>query len=186
VRVVAATNRDLAAEVAANRFREDLFFRLGVFELKVPPLRDRKEDIAFLAKEFLRQLSGDPERRFSEDAVRFLCGHEWPGNVRELRNVVERVVHLVDDKIIDQVSLVSTSITGVGPAPGDRSAARGDLPFHQAKELSEKEYLLDLLRRNNFNVSAAARMAEIHRQSLHRLLRKHGIKATDSEGEAEE
>ncbi|NMB74742.1 MAG: sigma 54-interacting transcriptional regulator [Myxococcales bacterium] len=180
VRIIAATNRDLRAEVEAGRFREDLFFRLSVFELKIPPLRERKEDIAFLAREFLQQISQDPDRRFSDNAIRFLEAHDYPGNVRELRNVVERVVHLVDEKVIGQVSLMSTSITGVGPAPV-LPESRGHLSFAQAKEVAEKEYLLDLLRRHGCNVSAAAKTAEIHRQSLHRLLRKHGIKAGDQE-----
>ncbi len=182
VRILAATNRNLRAEVENGNFREDLFFRLGVFDLKIPPLRERKEDISFLAREFLLALSADPDRRFGDDAMRLLERHDWPGNVRELRNVIERVAHLVDEPIIDRVSMMSTSITGVGPNPlTSGSVGRGNLPFHTAKEMAEKEYLIDLLRRHRFNVSAAARTAQIHRQSLHRLLRKHEIQASEME-----
>jgi len=184
VRIIAATNRDLKAEVDAGNFREDLYFRLGVFELKIPPLRDHKEDIAFLAREFVKKISGDQEKKLGENAIRFLSSHDWPGNVRELSNVLERVVHLTDDKIIDAPSIMSTSITGVGPPPDSKKwSGRGNLPFARAREISEKEYLVDLLRRHEFNVSAASRTAEIHRQSLHRLLRKHGIKVSELEVE---
>jgi transcriptional regulator with GAF, ATPase, and Fis domain len=186
VRIIAATNRELKAEVEAGRFREDLFFRLSVFELKIPPLRDRKEDIQHLAKEFLSTLQGEGERKFGDDALRFLSSHDWPGNVRELRNVIERVVHLVDEKVIDAPSIMSTSITGVGPAPDtDSWGGRGKYSFQKAREMAENEYLVDLLRRHGFNVSAAAKTAEIHRQSLHRLLRKHGINASELEAAGE-
>lgn len=106
--------------------------------------------------------------------------HDWPGNVRELRNVVERVVHLVDERVIDQTSLMSATLSGQTPAsryPG--RDGRGNLTFNQAKDQAEYEYLLDLLRQHNNNISAAAKTAGIHRQSLHRLLRKNRIKISD-------
>ena len=184
VRILAATNRELKSEVESGNFREDLYFRLGVFELKIPPLREHKEDIAFLAREFVKKISGDREKKLGENAIRFLSSHDWPGNVRELGNVIERVVHLTDGEIIDAPSIMSTSITGVGPPPDSKKwGGRGKLPFSRAREIAEKEYLVDLLRRHDFNVSAASRTAEIHRQSLHRLLRKHGIKVSELEGE---
>ncbi len=180
VRIVAATNRNLREEVDLGNFREDLFFRLSVFDLKIPPLREHKEDISFVARSFLQSIAMDSDRSLSDDAMRLLERHEWPGNVRELRNVIERVTHLVDGKVIDRGALLSTSVTGVGPNPMSHSSVgRGNLPFHTAKEMAEKEYLLDLLRRHRFNVSAAARTAGIHRQSLHRLLRKHEIQTSD-------
>ncbi len=186
VRILAATNRELRAEVEAGNFREDLYFRLSVFELRIPPLRDRKEDIEFLAKEFIRSMSEGAQRRFGEDAIRFLSSHDWPGNVRELRNIIERVVHLVDDKVIDAPSIMSTSVTGVGPAPDSGSwGGRGKYSFQKAREMAEREYLVDLLRRHGFNVTAAAKTADIHRQSLHRLLRKHGLNASELESGTE-
>lgn len=184
VRIIAATNRDLKAEVEAGNFRQDLYFRLGVFELKIPPLREHKEDIPFLAREFVKKLSGGQERRLGENAIRFLSSHDWPGNVRELSNVIERVIHLVDDEIIDAPSIMSTSIAGMGSSPDSKQwGGQGNLPFLRAREIAEKEYLVDLLRRHDFNVSVASRTAEIHRQSLHRLLRKHGIKVSELESD---
>ncbi len=182
VRILAATNRDLKAEVAAGRFREDLFFRLSVIELRIPALREHRDDIPYLAREFLLDISGDPSRRFAEDALRLLGHHDWPGNVRELRNVIERVAHLVDDTIIDRGSLMSTALSGIPVNTPTGSFGRGNLSFEAARELAEREYLLDLLRRHRFNVTAAARTAGIHRQSLHRLLRKHDLKASELDG----
>ncbi|HOX45726.1 MAG TPA: sigma 54-interacting transcriptional regulator [Myxococcota bacterium] len=181
VRILAATNRELKAEVAAGRFREDLYFRLSVIELRIPALRERRDDIPYLAREFLLDISGDPARRFGDDALRLLGHHDWPGNVRELRNVIERVAQLVDDPIIDRGSLMSTALAGVPVHTPTGSYSRGNLSFEAARELAEREYLVDLLRRHRFNVTAAARTAGIHRQSLHRLLRKHDLKASELE-----
>ncbi len=179
VRILAATNKKLRAEVEARHFREDLYFRLNVVELRVPPLRERKEDIPYLARAFLSQLADEADRRFGEGAIRLLMRHDWPGNVRELRNVIERLVRLVDDRVIDSDSLLAASASQPGsPSAGSISRANGALPIGEAKEIFEKEYLIDLLRRHEYNVSASARTADIHRQSLHRLLRKHGIQAS--------
>jgi two-component system response regulator GlrR len=183
VRIIAATNRDLRAEVEAGRFREDLFFRLGIFELKIPPLREHAEDISLLASQFLKSLTSDSERRFESNALGFLARHDWPGNVRELRNVIERVAHLVDEKVIDQTALMSASLSGQQfDSRYHGRQSRGHLTFHQAKNQAEYEYLLDLLRQHNNNISAAAKTAGIHRQSLHRLLRKNRIKIADLDG----
>jgi len=182
VRIVAATNRDIKAEVDSGNFREDLYFRLSVFELRIPPLRERKEDIPFLSTEFLRELAAsETGRTLGPDANRFLSSHDWPGNVRELRNIIERAVNLVDDKVIDAAALMSTSLglpINDSPGNGGQYTNRGTLSFQQAKEEAEQEYLNELLRQHDFNVSAAARTAKIHRQSLHRLLRKHGISSS--------
>jgi transcriptional regulator with GAF, ATPase, and Fis domain len=178
VRIVAATNRELLEEVQGGRFREDLYFRLSVFEIAIPALRDRKDDIGYLARAFLQDIPAGKNRRFSDEAIQLLGRHDWPGNVRELHNVIERVAQLVDSEIIDQVNLLSSSLAGANLVRGKGgTSGRGNLPIHEAKELAEQEYLHDLLRRHHQNVTAAARTAGIHRQSLHRLLRKHGIQA---------
>ncbi len=179
VRILAATNRKLKAEVAARHFREDLYFRLNVIELKLPALRERKEDIPHLARAFLAELTGD-ERRLDEGAMRLLLSHTWPGNVRELRNVIERVARLADDKVIQRQSLLATSALQTQLNPKNAQACfSGDLPITIAKDLFEKEYITALLKHHDFNVSAAARTAGIHRQSLHRLMRKHEIRSSD-------
>jgi transcriptional regulator with GAF, ATPase, and Fis domain len=178
VRILAATLRDLRAEVALGSFREDLYFRLGVFDLSIPPLRERKEDVPLLARALLKGMA--PQRRFGDDALRLLANHDWPGNVRELSNVIERVAHLVDDPVIDRMSLMVASASGMGPVSmAPETSGRGSLPFHVAKEEAEREYLIDLLKKHNLNISQAARTAGIHRQSLHRLLRKHAIHASE-------
>jgi transcriptional regulator with PAS, ATPase and Fis domain len=184
VRIMAATNCNLKAEVEKMAFREDLYFRLNVFGLKIPPLRERKEDIPHLVKEFLKAFSKGADRRFSEDAMRLLVRHDWPGNVRELRNVIERVARLIDDKVIGSASLLSAAITQVS-APTRIYGLHGhnQLPINEAKEAFEKEYLQELLRRHDYNVTAAARTAGVHRQSLHRLMRKHDIKTNEKTSE---
>ncbi len=179
VRIIAATNRKLKAEVAAKHFREDLYFRLNVIELNIPPLRERKDDIPHLARTFLDELCGD-ERHLDEGAMRLLLNHTWPGNVRELRNVIERVARLADDKIIQRASLLATAAIQINNVPKSTQACLdGDIPISAAKELFEKQYLVELLKRHDSNVTEAAQAAGIHRQSLHRLLRKHGLRSNN-------
>ena len=183
VRIMAATNRNLKLEVEERRFRRDLFFRLCVFELKIPPLQEHREDVPHLARMFLKKLTGGSERRLGDDALRLLVRHDWPGNVRELRNVIERVARLVDDPVIDSETLLSTSVSQITTRP-NRSLGniQSNTPINEAKEQFEKEYLLELLQRHDYNVSAASRTAQIHRQSLHRLLRKHDIRVSEVSG----
>ena len=179
VRILAATNRNLKAAVAARQFREDLYFRLNVIEVKLPALRERKEDIPHLARAFLTEFTKD-QQRLDEGAMRLLLSHSWPGNVRELRNVIERLARLVDDNVIQRESLLATSALQTCLNPQSAKAClSGDIPIADARELFEKEYIQALLRHHEFNVSAAARTAGVHRQSLHRLMRKHGIRSTD-------
>jgi transcriptional regulator with PAS, ATPase and Fis domain len=180
VRIIAATNRNLRSDVDTNNFREDLFFRISVFELKIPPLRERNDDIPFLAKEFINTFSPKVERVLGDDAIHFFQGHDWPGNVRELRNVIERIINLVDERLIDVPAMMSTSLTNVGPGPDNKAAQQsGRLSFQEAKEIAERRYLLSLLKQHDNNISAAAKTAGIQRQSLHRLIRKHAIKNND-------
>jgi transcriptional regulator with GAF, ATPase, and Fis domain len=175
VRVIAATHRDLEAEVAAGRFRSDLYYRLAVVLVSVPPLRDRLDDLPLLTQHFVKSMGrGDFELPRSLMA-RFAAYH-WPGNVRELRNLVERSLAGAD----------------VDPMPSEsQAAARAlssteditDLPFKEAKErLVEsftKEYLVTLLEKCNGNISQMAREAGIARNYVHRLVAKYGLKAHD-------
>ena len=172
VRVVAATNRDLRAEVAKKSFREDLYYRLAVIRVSVPPLRERGSDIPLLVDHFVRQFSTDQPLRLTPDDMAHIQRHSWPGNVRELRNTVERACLLsrgealdIDDALMDESS----------PAFGVRT----DLPFKEAKgqlvEMFEREYIEDLMRRHKMNLSAAAREAQIDRKHLRELIRKYGF-----------
>ncbi len=175
VRIVAATHRDLEAEVAAGRFRRDLYYRLAVVLVSVPPLRDRLDDLPLLTAHFVKSMGrGDFELPRSLMA-RFAAYH-WPGNVRELRNLVERSLAGAD---VDPLPQESQS----GARALSASDAITDLPFKEAKErLVEsftKEYLVTLLEKCNGNISQMAREAGIARNYVHRLVSKYGLKAHD-------
>ncbi|MED5371508.1 MAG: sigma 54-interacting transcriptional regulator [Myxococcota bacterium] len=187
VRVVAATNRNLLDEVRAGRFREDLYYRLAVVELHLPPLRDRSEDIPLLVAHLLHkaQKGGKQRVRAVEDSViEVFQAWRWPGNVRELANVVERAIPFTDGPIITLEALPDALLTG---GSGPRSSAQPGMaapdtsvPFKDAKEALieafERKYLQDLIERHDGNVSQAARAAHMDRKSIARLLRKHGIR----------
>jgi transcriptional regulator with GAF, ATPase, and Fis domain len=175
VRVVAATHRDLEAEVAAGRFRSDLYYRLAVVLVNVPPLRDRLDDLPLLTQHFVKSMGrGDFELPRSLMA-RFAAYH-WPGNVRELRNLVERALAGAD---VDPLPSESQAAAKALSATEDIT----DLPFKEAKErLVEsftKEYLVTLLEKCNGNISQMAREAGIARNYVHRLVAKYGLKAHD-------
>ncbi len=178
VRVVAATNRDLRAEVSAMRFREDLYYRLAVFRISVPPLRERPGDIALLIEHFLEQFARQPNTRLAPEDVERLTRHGWPGNVRELRNMIERACALSRSETLDLGDAFGARST---PSPLGSSIPL-DLPFKTAKaqvvDQFEKEYLRALLEKHSGNLSAASRSAEVDRKHLRELLRKHGLRET--------
>jgi transcriptional regulator with GAF, ATPase, and Fis domain len=150
VRVIAATNRDLQQDVASGRFRRDLFYRLSVFPVVVPPLRDRAEDIASLATHFLRQASqrfGRPEIRLTERAMRTLVAYQWPGNVRELQHVVERAVLLSRGGVL--------RMDGVLAEPGEDAGRRAASPTPKPTVIPETQWR----RREQENLRAALQIA---------------------------
>jgi len=186
VRVIAATNRNLEEEVRSGRFRQDLFYRLSVVRIVIPPLRERPEDIPLLVDHFLkshtfnRQPDGGPKiEGIEQEALDLLAGYRWPGNVRELLNVIERAVSFSDGPLIqvrdlpDQLRLAGTS-AGI-------EAATGEITFKEAKERwvssFERDYILALLKKNDGNISHAAREADIDRKYFRKLMRKYGIEA---------
>jgi DNA-binding NtrC family response regulator len=174
VRVVAATNRDLREEVARKAFREDLYYRLAVIRIVLPPLRERGLDIPYLTDYFVRLFSpkGSPLQVPPEELAR-LQRHSWPGNVRELRNVIERSCVLSKGESINLDDAFQTQ--EASPSLGIRT----DLPFKEAKgqlvEVFEREYIVDLMRRHKMNLSSAAREAQIDRKHLRELLRKYAL-----------
>jgi len=179
VRVVAATNRDLLAEVKAGRFREDLYHRLAVMRVVLPPLRERREDIPQLVCCFLEQAAQANGRRppvIPPDAMAALRAHDWPGNVRELRNVLERAITLAPDG-----GTVDAHLLGLDEPRADLSSPPVDItfPFKEAKDRLvlawEREYVAALLAKHEGNVSMAARSGGLDRVYLHRLLKKHGL-----------
>ena len=182
VRVVAATKRDLLREVHAGKFREDLYFRLAVVPVKVPPLRQRREDIPMLADAILDAACAGGERiRLSDATTQGLLAHDWPGNVRELRNVLERAVYMAR-------ATGATELDGValGAGGGESNAAFSFEPEKSYRETRarfesefERRYVKWLLTRHAGNVSAAAREAKMDRKHLHELAKKHGVRGEE-------
>jgi DNA-binding NtrC family response regulator len=180
VRVIAATNVDLKAAVAAGRFRDDLFYRLNVFPIRVPPLRERKSDITLLAALFVERhrKPGQPEG-FTPDALSTLLSHDWPGNVRELENAVQRALAVSDGPKITVAAfehLGSSPAYVAGPRP-ETLTYREMLEI--ARDRATRDYLVALMRDVAGNVTQAAERARIERESMHRLLKKHGVRSDD-------
>ncbi len=180
VRIVAATNRDLREEVGARRFREDLYYRLAVFRIQVPPLRDRPDDLPPLVTNFVREFGRHRPLQVEAADLERLQRHPWPGNVRELRNVIERACTLSHG---DTLELEDFAAVGGTPGPAARIAV--DLPFKEAKarvvDDFERVYLEALLTQHKGNLSAASRSAEVDRKHLRELLRKHGLREPTEE-----
>jgi DNA-binding NtrC family response regulator len=175
-RVVAATNKDLPAEVAQGRFREDLYYRLAVVLVRTPPLRERKDDVPDLAARFLAEACERNGRRamtLSREAVLALQAHDWPGNVRELRNVVERLAILCDGPSLGPAE-VAEALPGARRPRSDR--ARDGASFHELVEEAEREIILAALTAHQDNVSDTARALGLERSHLYKKVRKLGWK----------
>jgi len=181
VRVIAATKRNLQREVEGGKFREDLYFRLAVVPLTVPPLRGRREDIPLLVDAILKAVPGG--MTVSQETMESLASHDWPGNVRELRNVLDRAVYM--GRAIGESQLHLVSLPTAGPASGDvfhfdasksyrETRAKFDAEF-------ERRYVKWLLGRHGSNVSAAAREAKMDRKHLHDMAKKHGLRSPDGD-----
>jgi DNA-binding NtrC family response regulator len=193
VRVICATNKNLRREIEENRFREDLYYRLSVVKVSLPPLRDRPEDIPPIVERFLSQGKFNQQedgtlkvRRVEDDALKLLSRYQWPGNVRELSNVIERAVSFVDGDTITKSHLDFVfAEMAHGEERTERMKVDSDIPFKDAKqqvvEGFEKEYLAELLERNRHNLSKAAREAKIDRKHLRNLCKKYGIATKDED-----
>jgi len=185
VRVISATNKDLKLLVNKNAFREDLFYRLNVFPINLPPLRERKEDIPLLATHFLKQFKKElnkPIEGFADEALNIFINYPWPGNIRELKNIMERLVITVDDDIISAEHLPDIfqmqTIKEYIPLPRDKnelSKLKKKVKDQAIAEI-EKKFIIESLRRNNWNVSQAARETGFQRTNFHALMRKYNIK----------
>jgi two-component system nitrogen regulation response regulator NtrX len=174
VRVLAATNKDLTTEIRMGRFREDLYFRLNVIPIFVPPLRDRPDDILLLAEHFMTELSveyGRRPKKFDSGAAAGLRSFRWPGNVRELRNVVERLMIMVRGDVIalNDLSFLDGMAGAVpdGPAPV--------VPLHEARDQFERDYILRALAAQQGNISRTAEVLGVERSNLYRKMRGFGI-----------
>ncbi len=184
VRVIASTSRELQAEMAAGRFRQDLFYRLNVVPLRVPPLRERRDDIEELLTTFMRlaaDQNGSPPRIFAEDAVAVLQAYDWPGNVRQLRNVVERLLIMTPGDAGEpiRVDMLPPEI-GSGPSVRvDEGREALALPLREAREAFERRYLESQVSRFGGNISRTATFVGMERSALHRKLRSLGITAPE-------
>lgn len=200
VRVIASSNRDLDSEMAAGRFREDLYYRLNVVPIKVPALRERREDIPALLRFFIRrttETAGIPAREIGEDAMVSLQSYDWPGNVRQLRNVVEAMMIMAPGGARQAIraDMLPPEISAVTPPVfrWEKGAEIMTLPLRDAREMFEREYLLAQVNRFAGNISRTASFIGMERSALHRKLKSLGIatgdrsgvdRAGDGEGEA--
>ncbi|MDH5566078.1 MAG: sigma-54 dependent transcriptional regulator [Myxococcales bacterium] len=172
VRVIAATNKDLTEEIAKGNFREDLYYRLNVIPFRVPPLRERTEDIAILAHRFVEEFcaeSGAKPKKIAPAAMKLLQSHLWPGNVRELRNLMERLVIMCPDATIDAANLPDTLRTSLVRGTGDV------LKLDEARRNFEREYLLARLAEHGWNISRTAEAIGLARESLSRKIKAFQI-----------
>lgn len=168
VRVIAATNRDLKREIAEKRFREDLFYRLGVVTVEMPPLRERGEDVVLLAKAFLQKYALQYQREltgFSQGAISAIKAYTWPGNVRELENKVRRAVIMSEGKFLTANDLDLPSSMDETPP----------VSLREIREQTEREHILKVLRKLDWNISKAALELDISRPTLHDLIKKYQI-----------
>jgi transcriptional regulator with GAF, ATPase, and Fis domain len=189
VRVLAATNRDLKTMVAEGTFREDLFYRINVFPIQLPPLRDRQGDIPALAYQFLKTFSkelGRPMPTISEGAMSLLVGHPWPGNVRELQNAMHRALILSSDDTIRQAHLAG--ILDSAP-PSDLEVPRTGEELKRIKKIAreksvediERAFVQETLKRNVWNVTRSAEAAGMQRANFQALMKKYGIRVRDTQ-----
>jgi DNA-binding NtrC family response regulator len=193
VRICAATNRDLGVEVNRGRFREDLYYRLAVARVHVPPLRERKDDLPLLIEHIMTTTPGGETASIAQETIDLMMKHDWPGNVRELRNVIERAVLLAEapdseDSLRRAPAPAAKSEPSITVTPSQTATSTDaqmtvpvdvSIPFKNAKQdvISEFErrYISRLLAQHDGNISAAARAAGIDRMSIHKMLHRLGL-----------
>jgi two-component system nitrogen regulation response regulator NtrX len=182
VRIISSTARNLEAEIAAGHFREDLYHRLSVVPIRVPPLAERREDIPLLVDYFMDQIStatGLPKRTIGDDAMAVLQSHDWPGNVRQLRNNVERLMILAggEPNAVINSSMLPQDVGSMVPSMpnGNGGEQLMSLPLREAREMFEREYLVAQISRFGGNISRTAEFVGMERSALHRKLKALGI-----------
>jgi DNA-binding NtrC family response regulator len=178
VRVIAATNQDLKEAIRGRRFREDLFYRLNVIPLEVPPLRERREDVPLLAKHFLEVLETERGKRvqgITPRALEQLAACDWPGNVRELENLIERLLVLCEGETIDVHDLPAAYQAPCLPAPGAPRVPASGLPFSEAVDRFEADLILQALEHTHWNKNRAAQLLGMNRTTLLEKIKKKGL-----------
>src|SRR5579862_2983864 len=186
VRVIASTNRELAAEIGAGRFREDLFYRLNVVPIRMPPLRERREDIPLLARHFMErgaEAARIAARDFGEDALAALQAYTWPGNVRQLRNVIDWLLIMAPGEAREPIraDMLPNEITAIAPTvvKWEKANEIMTLPLRDAREVFEREYLVAQVTRFGGNISRTAAFVGMERSALHRKLKSLGLFGND-------
>ena len=177
VRVLAATNRDLRKASQEGRFREDLYYRLAVFPLRIAPLRQRPEDVVPLLRAFVADLRG-PKLTVTAEGEQALRAHPWPGNVRELRNFAERL-HLMTDPGPITVDADATALLAPAGKPSGTVAGIGTLSYRELCDEAERKILREALDRSGGNVAAAARLLKVDRGNLYRRIKSLGVEVAD-------
>jgi two-component system response regulator GlrR len=187
VRVIIATNKDLAEQVKKGLFRDDLFYRIHVIPIYLPPLRERKEDIVALVEHFLKKCSRQMKKEVkgvTPEALRKMMLHDWPGNVRELENSIEYAVAMTQKDVITEDYVLQTKPSLADGGKVLAQARTGDLeerlkPLKDARDAFERDYLVQVLSMTEGNVSQAAKLAGKYRADLYDLLKKHDLKVED-------
>ncbi len=180
VRLIAATNKDIAEEVRSGRFREDLYFRLNVVPIFVPPLRERQEDLEPLVRYFLHKFNSNSpggEKTISSEAMELLKSHQWPGNIRELKNFIERITIMSDEDVIS-AEAVEFFLGEHVQAENEFTALQEyeSMKLNEAKDLFEKQFITLKLEQNGYNISQTAQVLGIYPSNLHGKIKKFGIK----------
>jgi DNA-binding NtrC family response regulator len=175
VRIVSATNKNLMEEIEKGNFREDLYHRLNVIPIQIPPLRERVDDIPVLVNNFIEEITAKHKKpliKLNDDAMKYLQTMEWSGNVRELRNSIERIIIIVDKKEIAKKDIEFLFSSGQGHISDIINLSNS---FQDFKEKAEKAFILKQLELNNWNVTKTAEVLEIQRSHLYNKIKKYGI-----------
>jgi len=175
VRIISATNKELLEEIGKDNFREDLYHRLNVIPINIPPLRERKDDIPILVEAFSKEIINrhkKPPVKFLEDAIKLLQEMSWSGNVRELKNIIERIIIIIDKREIARSDI--DLLLKPGQATMDNIIDESN-SFQQFKERAEKAFILKQLNENNWNISKTAELLDIQRSHLYNKMKKYGI-----------
>jgi len=184
VRVIAASNKNLEEEMSAGNFREDLYYRLNVLQLDVPPLRERAGDVDLLVPffmEYFTSMHGQKPKEITRDALEVLQQYQWPGNIRELKNIVERMMIMVSTDRVTVGDIPPAILNAVGcqsgsaPKPGMEALVSQELTYREARDSFEKLYLSAMLKRHNWNISKTAEAIRLERSNLHKKIKQLGI-----------
>ena len=177
-RLISATNKDLQLEIESNRFRSDLFYRINVIPIEVPPLRKRKDDIPLLVNHFIQEtvsINGLQDKQVTEELMNIFINYEWPGNVRQLKNIVERMVVLSEDNVLDVKDAPNILLSGVSEMEQHVVDTSYSPSLKEARDEFEKTFILKALQSTNWNVTQTARILDMERTYLYRKIKAYDL-----------